>query len=181
MEKLDRGIVAVRTSPEEVFISWRLLAADPAGTGFNLYRGNEKLNRKLLLTTNIIDKTLSDEIYSVRAVIRGKEQMQAGSCSTWKRNFVNIPLNRPSGGTMEKEVVSSRTDRPRGNPPANMPQDQRSERPLQDRRQYTYSPGDASVADLDGDGQYEIVLKWDPSNARDNSQDGYTANVIIDA
>ncbi len=181
MEKLDRGIVAVRTSPEEVFISWRLLAADPAGTGFNLYRGNKKLNRKLLLTTNIIDKTSSDEIYSVRAVIRGKEQMEAGSCSTWKRNFVNIPLNRPSGGTMEKEVVSSRTDRPRGNPPANMPQDQRSERPLQDRRQYTYSPGDASVADLDGDGQYEIVLKWDPSNARDNSQDGYTANVIIDA
>ena len=46
---------------------------------------------------------------------------------------------------------------------------------------YTYSPGDASVGDLDGDGDYEIVLKWDPSNQRDNSQDGYTGNVFIDA
>jgi rhamnogalacturonan endolyase len=94
--------LAVRTSPEEVFISWRLLAADPAGTGFNLYRGNKKLNRKLLLTTNIIDKTLSDEIYSVRAVIRGKEQMEAGSCSTWKHNFVNIPLNSLRAGQWRK-------------------------------------------------------------------------------
>ena len=57
----------------------------------------------------------------------------------------------------------------------------RPERPQQDRRKYTYSPGDASVGDLDGDGQYEIVLKWDPSNARDNAQDGYTADVILDA
>jgi rhamnogalacturonan endolyase len=48
-------------------------------------------------------------------------------------------------------------------------------------REYSYSPGDASVADLDGDGQYEVVLKWDPSNARDNAQDGFTGNVILDA
>ena len=46
MEDLDRGIVAVRKSPEEVFISWRLLGTDPAKTGFNLYRGNQKLNKK---------------------------------------------------------------------------------------------------------------------------------------
>ncbi|GIF25666.1 hypothetical protein BJ973_003945 [Actinoplanes tereljensis] len=46
---------------------------------------------------------------------------------------------------------------------------------------YTYSANDASVGDLDGDGSYEIVLKWDPSNAKDNSQSGYTGNVFIDA
>ena len=40
---------------------------------------------------------------------------------------------------------------------------------------------DASVGDLDGDGQYEIVLKWDPTNARDNSQSGVTGNVYLDA
>jgi len=171
IEKLDRGIVAVRTSPEEVFITWRMLATDPQKVSFNLYRGNQKLNDKPLTeTTNYLDRNPEDETYTVKTVIRGKEQKVSASCNTWKQNYLIIPLNRPTGGTMEKEVVINRPVRP-----------DRPERPPQERRQYVYSPGDASVADLDGDGQYEIVLKWDPSNARDNAQDGYTANVIIDA
>ena len=44
----------------------------------------------------------------------------------------------------------------------------------------TYSPNDCSFGDVDGDGQYEIFVKWDPSNAKDNSQSGYTGNVYID-
>lgn len=46
---------------------------------------------------------------------------------------------------------------------------------------YTYAPGDASVGDVDGDGEYEVILKWDPSNQKDNSQAGVTGNVYIDA
>ncbi len=45
----------------------------------------------------------------------------------------------------------------------------------------TYGPGDASVGDLDGDGEWEIVLKWDPSNAKDSSHDGASGRVFIDA
>ncbi|WP_256363117.1 CBM35 domain-containing protein [Streptomyces sp. TRM70350] len=45
----------------------------------------------------------------------------------------------------------------------------------------TYTTGDAGVGDVDGDGQYEIFLKWDPSNQKDNSQSGVTSNVYIDA
>ena len=44
----------------------------------------------------------------------------------------------------------------------------------------TYSPNDMSVGDVDGDGQYELFVKWDPSNAKDNSQNGITDNVYID-
>ena len=44
-----------------------------------------------------------------------------------------------------------------------------------------YSANDASVGDLDGDGQYEIILKWDPSDSKDNSQSGVTSNVYVDA
>lgn len=44
----------------------------------------------------------------------------------------------------------------------------------------TYAANDASAGDLDGDGQYEIVLKWDPSNAQDNSKSGKTGNVYLD-
>ena len=44
----------------------------------------------------------------------------------------------------------------------------------------SYTPNDCSVGDVDGDGEYEIILKWDPSNAKDNSQSGKTDNVILD-
>lgn len=45
----------------------------------------------------------------------------------------------------------------------------------------TYLPNDASVGDLDGDGEYELVMKWNPSNAKDNSQTGRTGPVLLDA
>ncbi|PWK36118.1 rhamnogalacturonan lyase family protein [Actinoplanes xinjiangensis] len=44
-----------------------------------------------------------------------------------------------------------------------------------------YTAGDASVGDVDGDGQYEIILKWDPSDQKDNAQSGVTSNVYLDA
>ena len=44
----------------------------------------------------------------------------------------------------------------------------------------TYTPGDCSAGDVDGDGEYEIIVKWDPSNAKDNSQGGTTGNVFLD-
>ncbi|MDI5974582.1 rhamnogalacturonan lyase [Amycolatopsis magusensis] len=52
--------------------------------------------------------------------------------------------------------------------------------PLQ-RPSGSYNANDASVGDLDGDGDYEFVVKWEPANAKDNSQSGYTDNVLVDA
>ena len=37
-----------------------------------------------------------------------------------------------------------------------------------------------SVGDVDGDGEYEIILKWDPNNSKDNSQSGKTGRVYLD-
>ncbi|MEU1890393.1 rhamnogalacturonan lyase [Streptomyces pristinaespiralis] len=45
---------------------------------------------------------------------------------------------------------------------------------------YGYAANDASVGDLDGDGDLDIVLKWDPTNSKDNSQAGYTGNTVVD-
>lgn len=70
--------------------------------------------------------------------------------TTWAQPFLSIPLVRPENGVTP------------------------------DGRSYSYSPNDCSTGDVDGDGDYEIILKWDPSNAHDNAHDGYTGNVILD-
>lgn len=71
--------------------------------------------------------------------------------SSWSPGYLAIPLQRPE---------------PRVNP---------------DGQTYTYSANDAAVGDLDGDGRYEIVLKWDPSTSKDNAFSGYSGAVILDA
>ena len=54
------------------------------------------------------------------------------------------------------------------------------ERPAKGAQGGEYSPNDCSVGDVDGDGEYEIFVKWDPSNSQDNSNSGKTDNVFID-
>lgn len=44
-----------------------------------------------------------------------------------------------------------------------------------------YTPGDASYGDLDGDGEYEIVMLWNPSDAKDAASGGRTGKVYMDA
>jgi rhamnogalacturonan endolyase len=164
MEKLGRGVVAMHSSEKEVYVGWRLLGTDPSSVAFNLYRSTAgkapvKLNKQLLSkTTDFIDTTFDpgqSNSYTVRAVIAGKEQ-PAGRPFTLPANapvrqYLEIPIQQPPGGISP------------------------------DGRAYTYNANDASVADLDGDGEYEIVLKWDPSNSKDNSFAGYSGPTIFDA
>ena len=44
----------------------------------------------------------------------------------------------------------------------------------------SYTPNDISIGDADGDGDYELFVKWDPADSQDNSKKGKTSNVIID-
>ena len=155
MEKLDRGVVALRTSPSQVYIGWRLLGNDTENVAFNVYRGSIKLNNTpLSISTNFQDNTDKNEPYSVKSVVNGIEQSGAllePATPVLLKNYLEIPLKIPQGGVT-----------PAG-------------------ETYTYNANDCSVGDLDGDGNYEIVLKWDPSNSKDNSQSGYTGSVILDA
>ena len=43
-----------------------------------------------------------------------------------------------------------------------------------------YRPDDISVGDVDGDGDYELIVKWLPNNQRDSDEDGYTSATYID-
>lgn len=152
MERLDRGLVAVRTGPSQVYIGWRLFGTDPAGIAFNVYRGSTKVNSTPITnSTNYVDNTSANGTYTVRPVINGTEQAASAAAAVWAQQYLNIPIQAPAGGTTPDGVS------------------------------YTYNANDCSTGDLDGDGQYDIVLKWDPSNAKDNAQSGYTGNVYLDA
>ncbi|MGN9845892.1 rhamnogalacturonan lyase [Nonomuraea sp. H19] len=152
MEDLDRGLVSVRSGTGNL-VSWRLLGTDPDGVSFNLYRGSTRVATGLTTSTNYLDNgAAADASYTVRAVIGGVEQAASPSSIRFTGgSYLDVPIQPPSGGTTPDGVA------------------------------YTYSANDASVGDMDGDGRYEIVLKWDPSNAKDNSQSGYTGNVYVDA
>ena len=152
MEWLDRGLVAVKVN-NGVFLSWRLLGTDPTDITFNVYRNGTLVNGSPLDdVTNFVDTAgAANSMYEVRAVVDGDEQDADKQVGVWAQQYRTVNLMRPAGGTT-----------PSGGT-------------------YTYSPGDASAGDVDGDGEYEIILKWDPSNQQDNANEGYTGNVIIDA
>jgi rhamnogalacturonan endolyase len=169
VENLGRGVVALRASESTVYIGWRLLGTDPASLAFNLYRASDaepptKLNSApLLATTDFVDTSADStriNTYTVRPVLKGTELAASApfvlAANAPVQQYLTVPLQRPAGGNVEV---------PEGSPTS----------------AFTYSPNDASVGDLDGDGEYEIVVKWDPSNTRDNSQTGLSARQLIDA
>lgn len=151
-EKLDRGLVAVRVNPSEVYLGWRLFNEDPENIGFNLYKDGLLCNETpIVKTTNFIDNSTGNGVYSLEAVWEGQRTRFPKTVSVWDKNYLEIPIDKPTGGTTPDGVS------------------------------YTYTANDASVGDLDGDGQHEIILKWSPTNAKDNSHEGYTGNVYLDA
>lgn len=75
------------------------------------------------------------------------------------------------GSVISSEACSMISDRSYFNIPLDIPKG---------GSDYSYTAGDCSCGDVDGDGQYELFVKWDPTNAKDNSQSGYTGNVYID-
>ena len=78
-ERLGRGVVAVRLSPDTVMIGWRYLPADPLRVAFNVYRDEQLLTRQpVAVSTQFFDSNPSqaEACYEVRPVVQGKEELQ---------------------------------------------------------------------------------------------------------
>lgn len=157
LEALDRGLVAAQTGGG-IFVSWRLLRGEAygasetglTGADFVLYRDGEKV-ATVTDSTNFLDESGSPaSSYQVAKVVAGRESPRSDVVTPMTENFLDIPLQVPAPGVT-----------PMG-------------------EAFTYSANDVSVGDVDGDGQYEYIVKWDPSNSKDVSQVGYTGTVYVD-
>ncbi len=157
MERLDRGLVAATTS-EGVFLSWRLLAPEVTGaTATGLTGPAFAVYRDgtkvatVTSSTNYLDTAGTPTSRYRVAAVVDGHEVDGTEATPWSQPSLDIPLHKPADGVTPVGEA------------------------------YTYSANDMSVGDVDGDGQYEYVVKWDPSNSKDVSQVGYTGNVYVDA
>ena len=144
-------------------VNWRWLIDDPRDISFNVYRNGKKLN-----STPI-----------------------SGSTNYWDKNGNSIDsymVEAISNGSVVETSNAIMLKNGYLDIPLNRPEE--GETPS---GKYEYVPGDCMVADVDGDHEYEIIMKWDPCNygeeknssttgagQKDNSQVSYTGPVIID-
>ncbi len=153
MEWLGRGVVAIPTDGSKIFVGWRLLGTDPEDIAFNVYRSS---GGAAPLKLNLEPIRNATTYVDSRAFL--KESLAY---------FV-----RPLRDGREGEAGAS------FRLPANAPVRPYLSVPLQTLPGHT--PNDASVGDLDGDGEYEIILKQE-MRGRDNSQGGMTGETKLEA
>ena len=156
-EKLSRGLIGIPTE-DGMYFSWRMTLEDAAGLQFDLYRSSNggaevKLNKEPIdRTSDFLDRTVD---YTVDN--RWTLKATTGEVTTWTRlkgEERNPYLSVPVCKPEDGEIAGE---------------------------SFTYTANDCSVGDLDGDGEYEIILKWSPSNSKRPPQRGFTGNTYLDA
>ena len=156
-EKLSRGLIGIPTE-EGMYFSWRMTLEDAAGLQFDLYRSSNggaevKLNKEPIdRTSDFLDRTVD---YTVDN--RWTLKATTGEVAIWTRlkgEERNPYLSVPVCKPEDGEIAGE---------------------------SFTYTANDCSVGDLDGDGEYEIILKWFPSNSKRPPQRGFTGNTYLDA
>jgi rhamnogalacturonan endolyase len=148
MEKLDRGVVAVKTS-SGIFVSWRFLGTDNEDrTSFDLLKNGSLAttsSQNLYKTNLLVSGATTSDKFQVVTKVDGVAVDTSAAVTPSANCYLSVALDKPAATATA-----------------------------------SYSPNDCSVGDVDGDGKYEIILKWDPSNSKDNSQSGVTDNVYLD-
>lgn len=157
---LNRGLMAVSLSGASMgtgnLVSWRAFKNDDSNVKFKLFRGNKDSQ-----TTQL----------NGGRYIMGKTNFRDASGTV--NTFYRLEVYDGNGNLID-EMVSDRTW---GNQTKLIPL---ASAPVDLIYGATYTPNDASFCDMDGDGEYEIILKWSPSNEMDAAKNGNTSNVFFD-
>lgn len=157
---LKRGLMALSLTGAKMgtgnLVSWRHRATDDRGVKYKLYRGDNAESQSTILNDGlyIIDRTNFVD--------------PDGSSS----DYYLLETYDKTGTLLESEV----SDKTWENQTLYIP----TEVPVDTRNGAIYSPNDASYCDMDGDGEYEIILKWSPSNEKDAASSGTTSPAIFD-
>ncbi|MCM4076111.1 rhamnogalacturonan lyase (plasmid) [Actinoplanes sp. TRM88002] len=149
----DRGLVVAGTS-EGAFLSWRLFKREATGHSTTGLTGTNfhvfRDGRRIATVTDSTNYLDAGGSTTSRYQVAAVGGRRSDPAATSATNYFDLPLRKPADGVT-----------PAG-------------------EAYTYSANDMSVGDVDGDGQNEYVVKWDPSNSKDVSQVGYTGPVYVD-
>ena len=138
-----------------VYVSWRSYEADfdkdnNLSTTFTVYRNDVQIAANLKVTNLVDPAGKAGDTYRVVGSNDAALEITAKNVKVWENKYLELNLQCPADDTMP------------------------------DGSKCTYSANDMSVGDLDGDGVLELIVKWYPSNAKDNSGSGYTGKTFID-
>lgn len=152
METLGRGAAAVKTDGG-IFVGWRLKGCEyDKGISFIVLRNGERItDAPLTKSTSMFDPDgKPGDRYTIKAVKDGRAEREGETVTAAEHEYIPIPIDKPEPYTAPDGSV------------------------------FEYYAGDVIPADLDGDGEYELVVKW-MANPKDNSHKGYTGIYYIDA
>jgi len=144
-EHLDRGVIALPRSGGEVYVGWRLLTSDTDGIGFNVYRSEKPDSGYILLN----DQPITDSTNYLDET--------ASSKNTYYYIVKSVVYGKEVGFSRVVEVTAS--------------QDGQSYIGIPFQGKYTAQK--VAIADLDGDGMMEYVIKQPNFNTDPYQQPGY--------
>ena len=138
----------------------------------SIYKNGQFLATETYSTNYIDPNGTSSDTYQVAPIVNGVEGEKCDSVAPFASgsNYFDIPVDRPKSTLTTTTTITTDEN---GN---ELPENQwHTETKVNE-----YTIGDTSCGDLDGDGEYELIVKWDCAS-RDNSQASLTGNVYLNA
>lgn len=143
------------------FVSWRRRSYDDTNTSYELYH-NGTLYGTYTSVTNVTTKGINvaegTHLFTLVVKQNGVETERDADVPMRAAHYINIKLDMPDDGRGLKGAVED----------------------AYTTKDAVWTPDDCSAYDMDGDGEQEIILKWKPDNAMDNTGNLITSNTFLD-